>query len=338
MNWLSISPYLPAWLRRHPLLLASVLAAVNRVQRLTTTLWRGTILAIAAVLFLGGLIIALLITGGRAALVMQTALSYGGIVVTASGLYAVSLIMRVRREVAAARVRSWLIATPRVDSHSVGTTALLVAIPLLWRYGVVLAAMFLLSLDSSVTLQQSLQLAALVAIGGAVGGLSASAFPLRRRKRRDEGSRYTLRPTRTAQLAPSSAALSHWPIAQAFAWSRPENARFLLAAAILTVPGGGGFFDALFILVTWVVVAYLVAVLVAIPYVARTASEWLRSTPMNFWAFAWPPCPARGLASDLWHPDRNGGFAYARFIVAYSGLFWDAVDDDIRDDCRDQPG
>jgi hypothetical protein len=219
---------------------------------------------------------------------MRSALSYGGIVVTASGLYVASLVMRLRRKVEAARARLWLIATPRVDSRSIGATVLPVAVPLLLRYLVALAAMFLLSLDSAVTLQQSLQLAALVTIGAAVGTLSAAALARPRRKRRNEGSRYILRPTRSAHFAPSSAALSHWPIAQAFAWSRPENARFLLAAAILSAPGGTGVLGALLILVMWVVVSYLVAVLVAIPYVARTASEWLRSTPMTFWAFAWP--------------------------------------------------
>ena len=45
---------------------------------------------------------------------------------------------------------------------------------------------------------------------------------------------------------------------------------------------------ALFILVTWTVGSYLIALLIAIPHVGRSASQWLRSTPVTFWTFAWP--------------------------------------------------
>jgi hypothetical protein len=41
-------------------------------------------------------------------------------------------------------------------------------------------------------------------------------------------------------------------------------------------------------LASWALVAYLGALLLAVPRVARAAADWLRSTPITFWAFAWP--------------------------------------------------
>ena len=138
------------------------------------------------------------------------------------------------------------------------------------------------------SVEQSLQLSALITIGVTVGGPCGWWLFRRAPSRGNEGSRYTLWPKHGTHMVPSSAALSHWPIAQAFAWGRPENARLLLGAAILTVPGGTGMLGALFILVTWTVGSYLIALLIAIPHVGRSASQWLRSTPVTFWTFAWP--------------------------------------------------
>ena len=125
-------------------------------------------------------------------------------------------------------------------------------------------------------------------LGAIVGGPCGWWLSRRAPTRSREHSRYTLRPRHGTQTAPSSAPLSHWPIAQAFAWGRPENARFLLGAAVLTVPGGTGILGALSLLVAWTVASYLGALLVAIPHVGRAASQWLRSTPITFRDFAWP--------------------------------------------------
>jgi hypothetical protein len=92
----------------------------------------------------------------------------------------------------------------------------------------------------------------------------------------------------TALTRPSAAGLSRWPVAQALAWARPENARLLLATAILTIPGGVGPLAATGLLASWIVVSYLGALLWAVPRVARAASDWLRATPITFWSFAWP--------------------------------------------------
>jgi hypothetical protein len=289
MSWRSIPPSIPHWLRRYPLGLTTAIAFVNRAERLFTAR-RGRAVAVAMGLaFLAGLLAALLATTGRAAFIVQQALSYGGILVAASGLYGASLISTRRRKLELVRARSWLIATPRVAGASSATTALLTIVPLVWRLAVFVAFTSLLSLNAAVTIEQSLRLGALTTVGAVFGALCGWALSRPSATRRREGSRYTPRPKRNpAPMAPSGAALSHWPIAQAFAWGRPENARLLLGAAVLTVPAGSGLLGALFILVTWIVGSYLVALLIAIPRVAQSASEWLRSTPISFWEFAWP--------------------------------------------------
>lgn len=285
MAWRSIHASTPRWLRRHPLALTAVIGIANRLRRLAAT--RRPFLIVLAMTLLGALALTLLVSSGGAVYAMQHALEYWAIAVAASALYFASLISRRRRAIETERATSWLVATPLV-SHSSGRSLLLTSLPLLWRLAAAVAAAFLMSLDSAVGIEQSLRLSALVTIGAGVGGPSGWWLSRRSADRRSEGSRYTLRRKHGTQTAPSSAALSYWPIAQAFAWGRPENARLLLGAAILTVPGGTGVLGGLFILVTWSVGSYLAALLVAIPHVGREASQWLRSTPVTFWAFAWP--------------------------------------------------
>jgi hypothetical protein len=285
LSWRSsIHPSIPHWLRRHPLALAAAVAGVNRIRRLVAT--RRSVFVVFAAALVAALLAIPLVSGDVAAFVMQ-ALGYPGIVVAVSSLYAASVVSKQRRTVETARMNSWLVATPRAARGS-AQTVLLTTLPLLWRLAVTVAAALVLSLDASVGIAQSLQLGALTTIGSAVGGPCGWWLARRSPEQRKEGSRYTPRRKHAVQIAPSNAPLSHWPIAQAFAWGRPENTRLLLAAAILTVPGGTGIVGALSILVTWGVGSYLLALLIAIPHVGRAASQWLRSTPITFWAFAWP--------------------------------------------------
>ena len=187
-----------------------------------------------------------------------------------------------------ARARSWLIATPLVSAGSSVTTVVLLLLPLLARLLVAAAALLLVSLGAAVTVDDALQLSALIAAGGGAGALCGAWLSRRTTVRRHAGSRYAPRPISAARSMPSSAALSRWPIAQAFAWSRPENARLLLAARSSAFRCGTGILAGLFIIATWLAGSYLVALLISLTRVARCASEWLRSTPIAFWAFAWP--------------------------------------------------
>jgi hypothetical protein len=198
------------------------------------------------------------------------------------------LIPRGRRPAAAARARSWLVATPRAPSaRGVAVlAAILASLVLRWLAAAVLV--LLVSFNAAVALGQSLTLLGLLIAGSAAGALLGGLLGSRGGGRAREDSRYTRRPKPNALARPSAAGLSRWPVAQALAWARPENARLLLLAAILSVPGGTGPLAATGLLASWVVVSYLTALLMAVPQVARAASDWLRSTPITFWAFAWP--------------------------------------------------
>ena len=206
-------------------------------------------------------------------------------------MYAASLIARRKRNVGLARAQSWLIATPRVSDASSAATFLLLILPLLWRLAIAVACTSIFSLNSQVTIEQSLQLSALITIGVICGALCGWGLSRPSATRRREGSRYTPRSKRKpAHSVPSSAALSHWPIAQALAWGRPENARLLLGAAILTVPGGSGFLAAVVILVAWIIGSYLTDSGLAHCDSTRRAVGFrvVALTPITFWAFAWP--------------------------------------------------
>ncbi len=218
MSWPSIPPSILHWLRRHPFALTAAVGGVNSLQRTLTT--RRTVFVLVTVAFLGALLVMLLVSAGGAAHAMQIALSYPGIVVAASGLQAASLVSRRRRAVETARAKSWLVATPQA-SHRTAGTVLLTTLPLLWWFAVALVSALLLSLDTQVSVGQSLQLSALIMMGIAVGAPIGWWLSRNSSRRSKEGSRYAPRQERRTHTAPSSAALSHWPIAQAFASSRP---------------------------------------------------------------------------------------------------------------------
>jgi hypothetical protein len=162
----------------------------------------------------------------------------------------------------------------------------LTSLVLRWLAAAVVA--LLASGNAGVTLERSLTLLGLLAAGGVAGAPIGGWLVLRSNKTRRESSRYTRRSKSVSSMRPSTSALSSWPVAQALAWARPENSRLLLLVAILTVPGGIGPIAAAGMLASWAVVSYLGALLVAVPLGARAASDWLRSTPITFSAFAWP--------------------------------------------------
>jgi hypothetical protein len=138
--------------------------------------------------------------------------------------------------------------------------------------------------DATVVGKVMLWVAVSTAIGSIVGWWSA------RRSRADalEGSRYVgaIKP-RSATL-PSSDALSGWPVAQVRAWGRPENLRILvLIPALFAVQAGSSAVHGLSVLAIWVLGGYLGGLLRAVWHTAKSASDWLRSTPIPFAQFAW---------------------------------------------------
>jgi len=274
-------------LQDYPVLMARALALANVVRGSAPAGARRAFFTRVALYVLGAVLIAGFSLADRAAFFAEAALSHGEIVAVAAGLLALSLVSRVRDRVRTALTHSWLISTPALSRRRTATAALLFSAAFFGRWLFLLIAIFALSLDASVSLRQCVSLAVLATSGAAAGVLVAWAVSRRQKRSRREDSRYTRRPAAVAELTPSSEALSRWPIAQAFAWSRPENARVLLAAMILSVPGGTGIIGSLAILAAWGLGSYLVAVSIAVPYVARRASQWLRSSPMRFRRFAW---------------------------------------------------
>lgn len=282
----TLSLRLSRWLYRHPKLLSTTLVTLNRLRRLKATRRRRWLVGIA--LALGTTLVWTIVSDAATALAIAWALSHRAIAVATAGVYTASIVPKRRRAAAAARARSWLVATPRAPSTR-GVhifVSVWASLGQRWLAGAVLT--LLASLNSRVTFDQSLMLLVLLTAGGTAGATIGGLLARRGGRRWREDSRYVRRPNVPVVTQPSAAGFSRWPIAQALAWARPEKARLLLAAAILSVPGGTGPLAAIALLASWVMVSYLGALLLAVPCVGRAASDWLRSTPITFWAFAWP--------------------------------------------------
>ncbi len=287
MSWQSIPPRLVRSLQRRPLLLAGAVAFHNRIRMLAAGRKRGELAALAAIAIVGALVLVFALQEPTLGRVVPWLLSHWALVVAVVFFYVGSLVARLRRDLEKAGRGSWLAATSRVQPERGKAIAERVLAALLWRFVVGAALASLLALHRSVAIVQASQLAGLIAAGALLGTAGGWWLSTRTQRAAAEGSRYVPRFGRVRKShAPSAAALSRWPMAQAFAWSRPENTRFLLAAAILSVPGGTSAVGALSVLAMWLLLSYLVALLRALPLVARSASEWLRSTPIGFWAFA----------------------------------------------------
>jgi hypothetical protein len=102
----------------------------------------------------------------------------------------------------------------------------------------------------------------------------------------------------SAYMRPDAAALSGWPIAQVLAWSRPENSRYVLIAALLAVQGGSSALTGLSVVAMYLVASYLAALLSAMTAVAKLAAVWLRATPITLMGFVWS-VSRRALAHQL---------------------------------------
>lgn len=272
------------WLQRHPALLSAAISNVNRLRRIATLPRSGWLLGfgLALVATLAWMVVA----DAATARVVAQALSHPAVVVAVAGLYGAWLVPLRWRAAAVGHAGSWLVATPHVPSTR---DAILAAVlrDLVVRWLTAAFVAVLASINTAVTLRESLMLLALLTGGLSIGAIFGGWRGWRGAKPRHEQSRYLRRPRAEASVRPSAQGLSRWPIAQALAWARPENARLLVAVAILAVPGGVGPAAAMGLLASWAVGSYLVALLLALPRVARAASDWLRSSPITFWAFAW---------------------------------------------------
>jgi hypothetical protein len=202
-----------------------------------------------------------------------------------ASLYSLLFVARTRAQLRQERSASWLIATPISSRAFAVTAAIRITIELVLQAATVATTILALASINDQPLHALGVAAGALAAGMFVGAVLGTLWPLRQGAKRNEESRF-VRKVRAMPMTPSLAGLSRWPIAKAIAWHRPENSRVLFILAALSVPVGTPAFVGLAILAVWTLASYLLAVVRAVPVVAREASIWLRPTSLSFSAFA----------------------------------------------------
>jgi hypothetical protein len=272
-------------LRRHPLLFAEWLAARNLLRRARA---HAAVVVAASAGILAALAVVLLTFAPRFRAMFDGLFDYRVLTIAAIALYAAFTVGKQRQRAEDRYTQFWLAAAPvRTYSRSL---AILVVSLLPLTLQLVGACVLLVAtgvagnVDAAIVGKVMLGLIVATATGAAVGWWSA------RRSRADalEGSRYIGGVKARTETLPSAAALSAWPLAQVRAWGRPENLRILvLIPALLAVQAGSSALHGLSVLAIWVLGGYLGGLLRAVWATARSASDWLRSTPIPFARFAW---------------------------------------------------
>lgn len=267
---------------RHPLFRARVLELRSAWRR------RGPI-AVAALA--GGVVAAVAVLVAAASGLRESALGinalldrYVLVLMALAAIHAVLLVSRLKRQQQESARMSWLVAAPIDDPARRRWIVLNVLLAASLHLGIVVAILAALSLLAGGFAAMP---AGLIAAGFCAGAIAGWYLPARGDVRREE-SRYSRKLRSQGAIRPSDRALSHWPIALAFARHRPENSRYVLLAALCAVQGGSSMLVGLCVVVTWLLAAYLVILLQATLRAGRDAAAWLQSTPLGFLQFAWP--------------------------------------------------
>jgi hypothetical protein len=204
-----------------------------------------------------------------------------------SAMYAAVSVSRRRRSSQLQFTGSWLAAAPVGHRSQAVSHAVRSLFPLLLQSAGVMLLIAVLARLSAAPSSIARRIEACVGAGAICGAL-VGAWLLRFREHEHAvGSRYVVRARTGAQLRQSDAALAGWPLAQLMAWSRPENSRVLLLAALFAVQGGSSALHGLAVVASWLAASYLGGLLSASVRATREAAAWLRSTPMPFFRFAW---------------------------------------------------
>lgn len=256
--------------KRHPVLAAEWLQLRMRVRR-------SWLLLVAAAS--GSIVLTLTLVSIVDANAYVVAAAGSWLTVAAlAALSALAFVAKRMRRVRSEAARSWLAAAPGSKRDRWIATAIRVSWPLVAILGIASMLAMLEAADGAVARALLLSLWAGAACGAGVGSVLAMKHP----SSRYEASRYAPRTAQATSLAPSLRALSHWPVAQAFAWARPENLRvFAAVVLLLAVQAGSSAVHGLLIVASWLLAAYLAGLLVAVPEAARAAARWLRSTPLS---------------------------------------------------------
>lgn len=282
MSWKSLPPSTPGALLRHPILLTEWLRLTNGLRRR----------AGSSVLIVVGVISTALVTGlgvfsSQLAAAIAVLAEYWVLTAAVAALYAAASTAKRRRHGHDSHLQSWLIATPMPPSSVRFSNAIRSIAPMLAQFFAVAA--FILAARA---LCAGIGVAAGVTIGAIGGGMVAGGLvgwlaDVKRSGHRWEGSRYVPRTRTNVVLRPASEALAHWPIVQVLAWSRPENSRYLLVAALLAVQGGSSAMSGLSVVAIYFLGGYLAGLLSAVLQAAKSAAQWLRATPVTLGAFVW---------------------------------------------------
>jgi hypothetical protein len=199
--------------------------------------------------------------------------------------HALLVVSASRRRLVERHRRGWLTAAPLPRSVVDRFIAICVLLRALGHLMVLTLLLCLIHVFAGTSLAHT-SLPAIVIAGFIVGSLCGWLLPHRSGNLR-EASRYAPRNADAGKGQRGVRALAHWPIAQVFAWQRPENARFVVVAVLFTVQGGTSIAGGLAVMGAWLTAIYLVSLLRAIAVSGRAAANWLRSTPLPFVTFAW---------------------------------------------------
>jgi hypothetical protein len=274
----------PAWLQRHPLLLAEWLAAHNLLGRAKA---HATLVVAAGVAILGALVVVLVTLGPRLASVFDVLLTYRVLMIVAVAAYAALAVGRQRQRAEIRYTHFWLAAAP-VRQYSRSLATLVVSLlPLAAQFLAACVLLAAMGVASNVDVTKAGELILWIAIAAAIGAIVGWWSARRAGTQAMEGSRYVGRVKPGGGMAPSVAALSGWPVAQVRAWGRPENLRLLVMVGMLAVQAGSSAIQGLSVVAIWLLGGYLVGLLSAVMQTAKAASQWLRSTPIPFAQFAW---------------------------------------------------
>jgi len=258
------------------------LTRVTRLRRAGLFTGRGLLISVFAVALAVAMLIALT-HSAYAVAAFRWASAHPVLVVIAATLYAALLVSRQRAHLRLAYSQSWLRATPLPGRAFASMQMLRISVSVVLH--IALCGIVIVSSAHAADLPSQPILKTL--LGGLLLGTGLGAiWPQAASNHASEDSRFISR-VRTSSNTPSLCALSRWPVAKALAWHRPENSRFLFVIAALSVPVGSSALIGLAILATWSLVSYLVALMRAIPAVAREAALWLRPTVIPFTEFAW---------------------------------------------------
>ncbi|HTU63795.1 MAG TPA: hypothetical protein VMF89_35265 [Polyangiales bacterium] len=289
-------------MRRHPALLVEWLRLVNSLSRWRAEGSKAILLVLSAVAVIVALLFSL---SGHWVGAIGTLAEYWVLLAIVATIYAATSVSGRRRRLEESKAQSWLIATPIQPQSLLVSHAIRVLLPLFVVAVIVVMFPALVALTNDGVANAAERVAGAAAGGLIVGGMAGWWMGRRTNKHSSTvPSRYVPQPRAlrstiattssepagalaNAVLRPDASGLSGWPIAQVFAWSRPENSRYVLVAALLAVQGGSSAVAGLSVVAMYFVASYLAALVSAMTTVARSAASWLRATPITLMGFVW---------------------------------------------------